>query len=48
MLEFHAEQPQATVNEGLAQAPYAAARVGFERVCDPLDERRQVDLPMCT
>jgi len=28
--EFHAEEPQATANEGLAQGPYAAARAGFE------------------
>jgi len=28
--EFHAEAPQATVSEGLAQGPYGAARTGFE------------------
>jgi|SRR6218665_338317 len=28
--EFHAEVPQATVSEGLAQGPYVAARAGFE------------------
>src|SRR6218665_204151 len=28
--EFHAEAPQATVSEGLAQGPYVAARAGFE------------------
>ena len=28
--EFHPEKPQATANEGLAQGPYMAARVGFE------------------
>ena len=28
--EFHAEKPQATAREGLAQGPYVAARVGFE------------------
>ena len=27
--EFHAEAPQATVSEGLAQGPYMAARAGF-------------------
>ena len=27
---FHAEAPQATASEGLAQGPYVAARVGFE------------------
>ena len=30
MSEFHAEAPQATVSEGLAQGPYVAARAGFE------------------
>ena len=30
MPEFHAEAPQATVSEGLAQGPYVAARVGVE------------------
>ena len=30
MSEFHAKVPQATVSEGLAQAPYVVARVGFE------------------
>ena len=28
--KFHAEEPQATVNEGLAQGPYVAARAGVE------------------
>src|SRR6218665_672061 len=28
--EFHAEAPQATLSEGLAQGPYVAARVGVE------------------
>ena len=28
--EFHAEAPQATVSEGLAQGPYVAARMGLE------------------
>src|SRR6218665_3882869 len=28
--EFHAEAPQATVSEELAQGPYVAARAGFE------------------
>ena len=28
--EFHAEAPQATVSEGLAQGPYVAARAGFD------------------
>jgi len=27
--EFHAEAPQTTVNEGLAQGSYVAARAGF-------------------
>jgi len=26
--EYHSEAPQATVNEGLAQGPYVAARAG--------------------
>jgi len=30
MPEFHAEAPQATVSEGLAQGPYVAARAGVE------------------
>ena len=30
MLKFHAEAPQATVSEGLAQGPYVAARAGVE------------------
>ena len=30
MPEFHAEVPQATASEGLAQGPYVAARVGFK------------------
>ena len=30
MPEFHQEAPQATVSEGLAQGPYAAARAVFE------------------
>ena len=30
MSEFHAEAPQATASEGLAQGPYVAARAGFE------------------
>jgi len=29
-LEFHAETPQATASEGLAQGPYVAARAGVE------------------
>ena len=29
-LEFHAEAPQATASERLAQGPYVAARAGFE------------------
>src|SRR6218665_3879099 len=28
--EFHAEVPQATASERLAQGPYGAAKVGFE------------------
>src|SRR6218665_1852787 len=28
--EFHAEAPQATVSEGLAQGPYVAARLGVQ------------------
>ena len=28
--EFHAEAPQATAREGLAQGHYVAARAGFE------------------
>ena len=28
--EFHAEAPQATASEGLAQGPYVAARVGVK------------------
>ena len=28
--EFHAEAPQATASEGLAQGPYVVARAGFE------------------
>ena len=28
--EFHAEVPQATASEGLAQGPYVAAREGFK------------------
>ena len=28
--EFHAEAPQATASEGLAQGPYVADRAGFE------------------
>ena len=28
--EFHAEEPQATASEGLAQGPYVEARTGFE------------------
>src|SRR6218665_3619991 len=28
--EFHAEAPQATTSEGLAQGPYVAVRAGFE------------------
>jgi len=31
MSKFHAEAPQATGSEGLAQGPYMAARAGFER-----------------
>jgi len=30
--EFHAEVFQATASEGLGQAPYVAARVGFEKL----------------
>ena len=30
MSEFHAEAPQATAREGLAQGPYVADRAGFE------------------
>ena len=30
MAEFHAEAPQATASEGLAQGPYMAAGAGFE------------------
>ena len=30
VLEFHAEAPQATVSEGLAQGPYVATRAGVE------------------
>ena len=32
MPEFHAEAQQATVSEGLAQGPYAAARAGVEPI----------------
>ena len=28
--KFHAEVPQATASEGLAQGPYVAAREGFK------------------
>ena len=28
--EFHAEAPQATTSDGLAQGPYVAAKAGFE------------------
>ena len=30
MSEFHAEAPQATASEELAQSPYVAAKAGFE------------------
>ena len=30
MPEFHAEAPQATVSEGLAQGPYGPAKAGVE------------------
>ena len=30
VLEFHAEAPQATASEELAQGPFVAARAGFE------------------
>ena len=30
MPEFHAETPQATMSEGLAQGPYVAARAGVK------------------
>ena len=30
MPEFHAEAPQATVSEGLAQSPYIPAKAGVE------------------
>ena len=30
MSEFHAEAPQATASEGLAQCPYVSARAGLE------------------
>ena len=30
MPEFHAEAPQTTVSEGLAEGPYVAARAGVE------------------
>jgi len=30
--EFHAEVPQATASEGLAQCPYVAAGAGFDPV----------------
>ena len=30
VLKFHAEEPQATVSEGLAQGPYLVPRAGFE------------------
>jgi len=39
--EFHAEAPQATASEGLAQGAYMAARVGFD-TCDPPDTRRRI------
>ena len=39
MSEFHAEAPQATVSQGLAQGPYVAARAGFE----PATLRTRVD-----
>jgi len=29
VLEFHAEAPQATASQGLAQGPYEVARAGF-------------------
>ena len=31
MSEFHAEAPQLSASEGLAQGPYVAARARFER-----------------
>ena len=39
MPEFHAEAPQATASEGLAQGPYVTARAGF----DPATLRRKGD-----
>jgi len=39
--ESHAEVPEATGSERLAQGPYVAARAGFEH-CDPSDERHQI------
>jgi len=35
--EFHAEEPQTTASDGLAQCLYVAARVGFKS-----DERRLI------
>ena len=38
--EFHAEAPQATASEGLAQGPYVS-RAGFENRI-PSDERQRI------
>ena len=47
--EFHAEAPQATVSEGLAQGPYMAATVhmGFEPATLRMQGTELTTVPAC-
>ena len=51
MPEFHAEAPQATVSEELAQGPYVAAREGVEPMTlrtKGADSTNALPMPQCT
>jgi len=45
--QFHAEAPQATVSEGLAQGPYVAARAGFEPATIRTRDDESTNEPPC-
>jgi len=43
--EFHAEAPQATASEGLAQGPYGSARAGCEPTTLRMKGAESTDAP---
>ena len=47
MSEFHAEVPQATESEGLAQGSYVVARVGFKPAILRTKDAKSTNEPQC-